>query len=72
MTKAFKKYVCPRCGVEHYVGTGLELNDVNCGNCDNGVINEENFKQVEIYDGKVEQDKKPVKTFHTVQEYRND
>jgi len=70
--KAFKKYECPNCGVEHYVGTSMELNEMNCGDCDNGVINEEDFVQVEIYDGKVERNKKPSQTFSTVEEYENE
>lgn len=69
--KAFKKYECPNCGVEHYVGTNIELTNSNCADCENAQINEEDFVQVEIYDGKVERNKKPSQTFQTVKEYEN-
>lgn len=72
MNRPFKKYTCPGCGAEHYVGITMELNDLNCGECGNATINESDFGQVEIYDGKVERDKKPLRIYDTVEEYTDE
>lgn len=70
--KAWKKYECGGCGGNHWVGINIDLsNGVTCGKCGETVY-EEHFEQVEIFDGKVENDKKPVETYATVEEWEND
>lgn len=68
--KAWKKYKCPECGVEHYTSLQIKLSPMGCGDCGSeNAVSEDNFVQVEVYNGNVERNKKPVKTYETVQKY---